>query len=87
MLIIIKSILLIFILNILKIQNVVESAKILTVFPQGSRSHYIACEVILKELARRGHEVTSISYFPQKEPLKNFRDIALEMPESYTSNY
>lgn len=35
----------------------VESARILTVFPQGSRSHYIAIEQILKELARRGHEV------------------------------
>lgn len=42
------------------VQNKVESARILTIFPQSSRSHYIALEALLKELAQRGHEVSHI---------------------------
>lgn len=52
-----------------------EGAKILAVFPTSARSHYIVGSALMKELARRGHEVTVINPFPQKKPLKNYRDI------------
>ncbi|XP_039970262.1 UDP-glucosyltransferase 2-like isoform X2 [Bactrocera tryoni] len=55
-----------------------ESAKILAVFPFTGPSQYICVQLYLKSLAARGHEITSISAFPQKTPLKNFRDITLK---------
>ncbi|XP_014094002.3 UDP-glucosyltransferase 2 [Bactrocera oleae] len=54
-----------------------ESAKILAIFPFTGPSQYMCVQPYLKTLAARGHEVTSISVFPQKTPLKNFRDITL----------
>ncbi|XP_036330023.1 UDP-glucosyltransferase 2-like isoform X1 [Rhagoletis pomonella] len=53
-------------------------AKILSIFPFPGPSQYICVQAYLKELAARGHEVTSISAFPQKKPLANFRDISME---------
>lgn len=57
--------------------NYCESAKILSIFGFPGPSQYIMASALLKTLAERGHEVTSISTFPQKQPLKNFRDIAV----------
>ncbi|XP_054084684.1 UDP-glucosyltransferase 2-like [Zeugodacus cucurbitae] len=54
-----------------------ESAKILAVFPFTGPSQYMCVQSYLKTLAARGHEITSVSAFPQKSPLKNFRDITL----------
>ncbi|XP_054084690.1 UDP-glucosyltransferase 2-like [Zeugodacus cucurbitae] len=54
-----------------------ESAKILVVCPCMDPSQYICVQSYLKTLAARGHEITSVSAFPQKKPLKNFRDITL----------
>lgn len=31
----------------------------------------------MKELADRGHDVTFISSFPQKKPIKNLKDISV----------
>ncbi|XP_055628473.1 UDP-glycosyltransferase UGT5-like [Toxorhynchites rutilus septentrionalis] len=53
----------------------VQSAKILGVFPTSSRSHYIVGSALMKALAKKGHQVTVISPFPQKKPLENYRDI------------
>lgn len=56
----IKKFLVIFVvISAVLVSNTVDTAKILTVFPQASRSHYIALEALLKELARRGHEVST----------------------------
>ncbi|XP_065222649.1 UDP-glucosyltransferase 2-like isoform X2 [Planococcus citri] len=52
-----------------------EGARILGVFPIGGISHYAPAEAVLKALAARGHDVTVISSYPQKTPLKNFHDI------------
>ncbi|XP_037952730.1 UDP-glucosyltransferase 2-like [Teleopsis dalmanni] len=52
-----------------------DSAKILSVFAYPGPSQYIFASAILKKLTERGHEVTSISMFPQQKPVKNFRDI------------
>ena len=39
----------------------VESAKILGIFPTASKSHWILGSSLLKELAQDGHEVKSIN--------------------------
>lgn len=56
----------------------VESARILGVFHMPSYSHHIVGRTILKELAKRGHEVTMISTFPLKSPIKNYEDIFVD---------
>ncbi|XP_072765192.1 UDP-glycosyltransferase UGT5 [Anoplolepis gracilipes] len=61
--------------------------KILGVFGHLGKSHFDVFEPLLKELARRGHEITVISYFPRtdnakaKEPLPNYKDINLTDPK------
>ncbi|KAL7730660.1 hypothetical protein ACLKA6_003437 [Drosophila palustris] len=59
-------------------------ARILSIFPYPGPSQYINVLPYLKALASRGHEITSVNAFPQKKPVKNFRDIpVLEVFESY----
>lgn len=61
-----------------------EGARILALFPFPGPSQYINVVPYLKALAARGHEVTSVNAFPQKKPVKNFRDIpVLEVFQSY----
>ncbi|CAG4945800.1 unnamed protein product [Parnassius apollo] len=57
--------------------NKAYSLNILGVFPYEGKSHFFVFETYLKELARKGHNVTVISYFPQNEPIKNYHDISL----------
>ncbi|XP_073825595.1 UDP-glycosyltransferase UGT5-like [Musca autumnalis] len=54
-----------------------DGAKILSIFGYPGPSQYIFILPLLKGLAQKGHQVVSISTFPQKEPLENFRDIAV----------
>lgn len=57
--------------------------KILGVFGHTGKSHFDVFKPLLEELARRGHELTVISYFPRtdnakaKEPLPNYKDVSL----------
>lgn len=62
----------------LSLFSVVDSAKILGIFPFRSYSHYTPFEPLLLELARRGHRVTVYSYFPQKTKVPNFTDVLLD---------
>ncbi|CAH0561449.1 unnamed protein product [Brassicogethes aeneus] len=55
----------------------VNSYNILTVFPHPGKSHFNVFQPLVKELARKGHNVTVISYFPLDEPMKNYNDVAL----------
>ncbi|KRT83482.1 glucuronosyltransferase [Oryctes borbonicus] len=55
------------------------SAKILGIFHMPSYSHFVLGETLFKELAKRGHQVTVISSFPQKEPMGNYIDIPLKI--------
>uniref|UniRef100_A0A1I8M848 UDP-glucuronosyltransferase n=1 Tax=Musca domestica TaxID=7370 RepID=A0A1I8M848_MUSDO len=73
----IRSILLIALFMSFAIFKSVEGAKILSIFPYSGPSQYIFISPLLKALAEKGHEVTSISTFPQKKPLKNFRDVVV----------
>ncbi|XP_013109137.2 UDP-glucosyltransferase 2-like [Stomoxys calcitrans] len=71
-----RSLFFILLLNIaLNICPPIQGAKILSVFGYPGPSQYFFITPLLKALAERGHEVVSVSVFPQKEPLKNFRDI------------
>ncbi|XP_059045118.1 uncharacterized protein LOC131840922 [Achroia grisella] len=51
---------------------------ILAIFPYQGKSHFIVFKTYLQELARRGHNVTVISYFPETQPLSNYHDINLD---------
>lgn len=61
--------------------------KILSIFGHLGKSHFDVFKPLLEELARRGHEITVISYFPRtesvkaKEPLPNYKDISLVDPK------
>ncbi|XP_015172482.1 PREDICTED: UDP-glucuronosyltransferase 2A3 [Polistes dominula] len=67
-----------------------KKLKILGLFPHHGKSHFFVIQPIVEELARRGHEVTVISYFPRtnsskvKEPLPNYKDISL-VNENYVA--
>nr|QBK47175.1 UDP-glycosyltransferase UGT42H1 [Chilo suppressalis] len=54
-----------------------SALKILSVFPYPGKSHFIVVRVLLRELARKGHDVTVISYYPEKNPPQNYHDIVL----------
>ncbi|EDV93631.1 UDP-glycosyltransferase UGT5 [Drosophila grimshawi] len=69
---------------IFMLPHLLEGARILAIFPFAGPSQYINVLPYLKGLAARGHEITSVNAFPQKEPVKNFRDIPVpEVIESY----
>ncbi|GAB0090842.1 hypothetical protein DMENIID0001_056070 [Sergentomyia squamirostris] len=53
----------------------VNSYNILMVYPSYSESHVIVASGLLKGLTKFGHEVTMVSSFPQKNPVKNYRAI------------
>ncbi|GLV36006.1 UDP-glycosyltransferase family 35 member B1 [Carabus blaptoides fortunei] len=53
-----------------------DGARILGVFPIPSPSHNILGTRLMQELAHRGHEVTMVSPFPQKES-KNYKGVLL----------
>ncbi|KAK7793475.1 hypothetical protein R5R35_010151 [Gryllus longicercus] len=54
-----------------------RAARILALFPTPSISHQLPFQVVMKELAARGHQVTVISPDPLKEPVANYTDIDL----------
>lgn len=65
-----------------------EGAKILGIFHMTAYSHYQLGDRILKELAERGHEVTVITPFAEKEPTKNFKTVVLTgLVEEHESMY
>ncbi|XP_076297234.1 UDP-glucosyltransferase 2-like [Lasioglossum baleicum] len=61
--------------------------RILGVFAHLGKSHFDVFKPLLEELARRGHDVTVLSYFPRTEkakaaePLPNYKDINLVTKE------
>lgn len=55
----------------------VESAKILGVFHMPSPSHYMSCSTLMKILAEKGHDVTVVAAFKEKDPPKNYKQIYL----------
>ncbi|XP_022185112.2 UDP-glycosyltransferase UGT5 isoform X3 [Nilaparvata lugens] len=51
--------------------SVTNSARILAIFPISAKSHYITFEPLALELAKRGHELVIVSYFPYQNPIEN----------------
>jgi len=47
-----------------------------------SKSHMIVHSTLMKELARRGHQVTDFSPFPEKYSIQNFTDIEFKVSYS-----
>ncbi|CAH0546757.1 unnamed protein product [Brassicogethes aeneus] len=58
-------------------------AKILAIFSIPSYSHYVLGSTVMKEMNKRGHEVTFVSFFKEKDPLKNWTDIILTNPDKH----
>uniref|UniRef100_A0A2M4BJY0 UDP-glucuronosyltransferase n=2 Tax=Anopheles marajoara TaxID=58244 RepID=A0A2M4BJY0_9DIPT len=81
------SIALVVALGLIGLPPAIDGAKILGIFPTSARSHYIVGSALMKELARRGHEVTVINPFPQKKPLANYRDIDVSLDEDIMKNF
>ncbi|XP_063828978.1 UDP-glucosyltransferase 2-like [Ostrinia nubilalis] len=77
--------LLAFILWLLALAYTANPIKILGIFPYDRKSHFIVFKVLLQELARRGHDVTIISHFPEENPPKNYHDISLFIPKESKS--
>lgn len=55
-----------------------DGARILGVFPLHGKSHFILCEMLMKTLAKNGHQVDVISHFPLKKPFPNYNDFSLQ---------
>ncbi|KAJ8719643.1 hypothetical protein PYW08_011818 [Mythimna loreyi] len=72
-----KPSLLIATLSLLVLTDYACSLNILGIFPYQGKSHFIVFRVYLRELAKRGHNVTVISHFPEQDPPANYNDISL----------
>lgn len=55
--------------------SVSSAYRILGVLPIAAKSHYIFFELLMKTLAKRGHQVDVISHYTQKNSIKNYKDI------------
>lgn len=58
-----------------------NTSRILFLFPSPSKSHLIVVKGLSTTLAERGHDVTVVSPFPLDKPMKNYRDINVDVPE------
>lgn len=55
----------------------VSSLRILGIAPVRIRSHFVMSGTLFKGLAERGHQVDVYSYYPQENPIPNYRDFTL----------
>ncbi|XP_068632422.1 UDP-glucosyltransferase 2-like isoform X3 [Battus philenor] len=55
-----------------------DAARILGLFPYTGKSHQMVFEPLLRTLAEKGHHVTTVSFFPLKNPPANYTDVSLE---------
>lgn len=54
-----------------------QGANILGIFPHIGYSQYILASTLTKELLNRGHNVTVISAYSQKQAMKNFTEVLI----------
>lgn len=66
-----------FTLLIVVLTRLIDALNILGIFPYHGTSNFLVFQVYLRELANRGHNVTVISHFPDKNPPANYHDISL----------
>lgn len=62
-----------------------HSLNVLVVFNNLGGSHFRAFEQLFKTLAKKGHNVTTVGYFPQQQPIANYRDVPLVLDDSFNS--
>lgn len=55
-----------------------HGARILGMFPIPARSHLMVHKPLMLALARRGHEITVVSSFPESKPIPNYTDIEVK---------
>nr|WEU75332.1 uridine diphosphate-glycosyltransferases 42J1 [Glyphodes pyloalis] len=65
---------------LLAIASTTNGLNILALFPYDGKSHFVVFKVLLHELARKGHNLTVVSHFPEHIPPPNYRDINLYIP-------
>lgn len=65
------------VLQICVLTSAAEAGRILGLWHMGAPSHYILGSRLFRELASRGHDVTMISVFSEKNKIKNYRTVAL----------
>lgn len=56
-----------------------DSLRILGMFPFPAKSHFQMFSAVMKELARRGHQVDVVSLFPSKKPIPNYTEIDIRV--------
>lgn len=59
-----------------------QGYRILALFSHNGKSHFDVFRVPLIALAERGHEVTVVSHFPEKQPPKGYKDIDVNVNNS-----
>lgn len=65
--------------------SMIEGYRILGVFPFAAKSHNIFLEVLMKGLAKRGHQVDVISHYDLKNPPENYK-IILDLSKTRKQN-
>lgn len=55
-----------------------NEARILGIFPLNWKSYFVMCELLMKTLAKKGHQVDVISHFPLERPFPNYKDFSVE---------
>lgn len=63
---------------ILSSVNHIKCYNFLGIFIHPGRSHFDMFHPLLRSLAERGHTVTVISHFPDKNPVPGYKDVVLE---------
>ncbi|KAK9731815.1 UDP-glucoronosyl and UDP-glucosyl transferase [Popillia japonica] len=71
-----KGVVIILLITLLLV-NYVSPYRILGVFPHAGKSHFDVFEPMFLELAKKGHNITMISHFPQKKLVPGYYDISL----------
>ncbi|KAK9870919.1 hypothetical protein WA026_009881 [Henosepilachna vigintioctopunctata] len=56
----------------------IQCYKILGLLPYTGKSHMDVILPFMKELSKRGHEVTVLSHYPSQKPLPRYRDLSLK---------
>lgn len=58
--------------------NYINCYNILGIFIHPGKSHFDMFYPLMRSLAERGHNVTVISHFPDKNPVQGYKDVVLE---------
>lgn len=64
-----------------------ECSRILFIHPCISRSTVLPLQVLAKDMAKRGHDVTFVSLYPLDKKYENYRDIKIEPSEEVAKFY